>query len=149
MGQYAGNLNNAGERIELLDAVGTDIHDFRLEDNWFDITDGLGFSLTVRDPRTADPNAYDDKIVWRPSAKAGGSPGTDDSGQVPPLGAVVINELLANSQGSGPDWIELHNTTDQPIDIGGWFLSDDANNLTKYEVAAGVSIAADGVRRVL
>ena len=78
------------------------------------------------------------------SAKSGGSPGTDDSGQVPPLGVVVVNELLANSQGSGPDWIELHNTTDQPITIAGWFLSDDANNLTKYEIAAGTKIAADG-----
>ena len=144
VGQYAGSLNNAGERIELLDPVGTVIHDFRFEDNWFDITDGVGFSLTVKDPRTADPNAYDDKSLWRPSAKAGGSPGADDSGQVPPPGAVVINELLANSQGSGPDWIELHNTTEQPIDIGGWFLSDDANNLTKYEIAAGVGIPAGG-----
>jgi hypothetical protein len=124
--------------------VGTVIHDFRFEDNWFDITDGLGFSLTVKDPGTADPNAYDDKALWRPSAKAGGSPGANDSGQVPPLGSVVINELLANSQGSGPDWIELHNTTDQPISVAGWFLSDDANNLTKYEVAAGTSIAAHG-----
>ncbi len=144
IGQYVGSLNNAGERIELLDAAGTDIHDFRLEDNWFDITDGWGFSLTVRDGQAADPNGYDDKSVWRPSAKAGGSPGKDDSGQVPPPGSVVINELLANSQGSGPDWVELYNTTDRAIDIGGWFLSDDVNNLTKYEVAAGVSIPAYG-----
>ena len=144
VGEYAGSLNNAGERVELLDAVGTAIHDFRFEDNWFDITDGLGFSLTVKDPGTADANAYDDKALWRPSAKAGGSPGADDGGQVPPLGAVVINELLANSQDSEPDWIELHNTTDQPVSIAGWFLSDDANNLMKYEVAAGVSIPADG-----
>ncbi|MBN1505383.1 MAG: lamin tail domain-containing protein, partial [Sedimentisphaerales bacterium] len=143
-GQYAGSLNNAGERIELRDAAGAVIHDFRFEDDWFDITDGLGFSLTVKDPKTADPNTYSDKNLWRPSAKAGGSPGADDSGQVPALGSVVINELLANSQGSGPDWIELHNTTGQPIDIAGWFLSDDANNLTQYEITAGTSLPADG-----
>ena len=143
-GQYAGSLNNAGERIELLDAAGAVIYDFGFEDDWFDITDGLGFSLSIKDPKRADPNAYDDEDLWRPSAKAGGSPGTDDSGQVPALGAVVINELLANSQGSGPDWIELHNTTDQSIDIGGWFISDDVNNLSKYEIAAGTSIAGGG-----
>jgi len=51
-GQYFGSLNNAGERIELHDAVGAVIHDFRFRDNWFDITDGLGFSLTVKDPVT-------------------------------------------------------------------------------------------------
>ncbi|MBN1508327.1 MAG: lamin tail domain-containing protein [Sedimentisphaerales bacterium] len=144
VGSYAGSLNNAGERIELLDAAGTDIHDFRFEDGWFDITDGPGFSLTIKDPAGADPNAYDDEDLWRPSARAGGSPGADDSGQVPALGAVVISELLANSRGSAPDWIELHNTTDRPISIGGWFLSDDANNLTKYEIAAGTYIAANG-----
>jgi hypothetical protein len=144
VGEYAGNLNNAGERIELLDAAGTDIHDFRFEDDWFDITDGLGFSLTIRDPKTADPNAYDDEDLWRPSAKAGGSPGADDTGRVPSLGAVVINELLASSQGGDPNWIELHNTTDQSISISGWFLSDDANNLTKYQMAPGTSLAADG-----
>jgi len=142
IGQYMGSLNNAGERVELLDAAGSKIHEFRYEDDWFDITDGLGFSLTVRDPLTADPNAYGDKIHWRPSAKTSGSPGTDDSGRVPALGSVVINELLANSQDSGPDWVELFNTTDQPIDLAGWFLSDDPNNLTKYEIAADVNIPA-------
>jgi len=144
VGRYAGSLDNAGERIELLDAAGTVIHDFRYKDGWFDITDELGFSLTVTDPRTDDPNAYEDKDLWRPSATADGSPGADDSSLAPALGAVVINELLANSQGSGPDWIELYNTTDQPIDLGGWFLSDDADDLTKYEIAAGTTIAAQG-----
>ena len=146
VGQYGGSLNNAGERIELLDAAGAVIQNFRFEDNWFDITDGLGFSLTVRSPQTTDPNSYGSKGAWRPSAKAGGSPGTDDSGQVPVLGSIVINELLANSQGSGPDWIELYNTSTQAINIGGWFLSDDANDLTKYKIAAGTSIAPGGYK---
>jgi len=67
----------------------------------------MGFSLTIRDPRTADPNAYDDKDLWRPApqsrrlARAAAIQGEASacSGD-----AVVINELLANSQGSGPDW---------------------------------------------
>jgi len=146
VGEYAGSLNNAGERIELLNAAGAVIQDFHYEDNWFDITDGLGFSLTAQSPKTTDPNSYGSKGAWRPSAHAGGSPGTDDSGQVPALGSIVINELLANSQGSGPDWIELYNTTAQAIDIGGWFLSDDANDLTKYKIADGTSIAAGGYK---
>ena len=55
VGQYAGSLNNAGERIELLDAAGTVIHDFRFEDDWFDITDGLGFSLDSQRPQDSGP----------------------------------------------------------------------------------------------
>jgi len=143
-GEYAGNLNNAGERLVLQDAAGQIIHDFRFRDAWYGITGGLGFSLTVREPGVTGANAWGDKSVWRPSAQVGGSPGVDDTGDVPELGAVVVNELLANSLAGEPDWIELHNTTDRMIHIGGWFLSDDAQDLTKYEIAAGATIAPGG-----
>jgi hypothetical protein len=140
VGQYSGNLNNGGERVELQDAAGQTIHDFRYRDGWYDITDGTGFSLTVKDPLNADPTAWGDKSIWRPSANVGGSPGSDDTGQIPEIGDVVINELLAHSHAGAPDWIELHNTTEDPINIGGWFLSDDVANLTKYEIAEGTII---------
>jgi len=143
-GQYAGSLANGGEAIALQDALGRTVSAFRYSDGWFDMTDGQGFSLTVVDPVAIDPNALDEKSSWRPSAHAGGSPGFDDAGGVPELGAIVINELMANSPAGEPDWIELHNTTGQPIDIGGWFLSDDADDLAKYEIAVGTTIAAQG-----
>ena len=107
----------------------------------FDLTDGGGFSVTVRDPRSADFGSRD---AWRPSAYWGGSPGEGDEGLVPEPGSVVINEVLANSAGSGPDWIELFNATAQAIDIGGWFLSDDSNDLTKYRISAGTIVPAGG-----
>jgi len=143
-GQYAGSLNNAGERIELVDAAGQTIQAFRYQDDWYDITDGLGFSLVAQDPLATDPNAWGQKGTWRPSAAAGGSPGLDDTWDQPELGVVVINELLANPAAGASDWIELHNTTDQAIDLGGWFLSDDVDNLAKYEIAAGTIIPAGG-----
>ena len=55
VGQYAGSLNNGGERIELLDAAGGIIQSFEYKDSWFDQTDGMGFSLTILDPQ-ADGN---------------------------------------------------------------------------------------------
>jgi len=143
-GQYTGSLNNAGERIELQDAAGQTIHNFRYGDGWYDITDGLGFSLTVKDPANTEPNSLSDKGSWRPSATIGGSPGQDDTGDVPELGSVVINEVLAHSHAGGPDWIELHNTTSYRINIGGWFLSDDDNDFRKYEIAEGTSIGPYG-----
>lgn len=142
LGEYTGNLNNGGERIELVDAAGAVIHDFKYKDNWFGLTDGEGFSLTVREPQTAAD--LSDKSVWRPSAYSGGSPGTDDDGQVLEPGSVVINELLANSDGGASDWIELHNTTAEAIELGGWYLSDDANDPTRYEIAAGTTLVAGG-----
>lgn len=56
---------------------------------------------------------------------------------------VVINEILANS-GTAPDWIELHNRTQGPVDISGWFLSDDGTNPAKYRIPAGTILPADG-----
>ena len=49
-GQYAGSLDNAGEHVELRDAAGRTIHSFRYRDDWYDQTDGEGFSLTLTDP---------------------------------------------------------------------------------------------------
>lgn len=56
---------------------------------------------------------------------------------------VVINEVLANS-GTAPDWIELHNRTRSPVDIGGWFLSDDGTEIAKYRIPEGTVIPAGG-----
>jgi len=143
-GQYTGSLSNSGERIELQDALGAVIHNFQYRDDWFDITDGAGFSLTVADPAGTPVSFWGNRSAWRPSAASGGSPGSDDSGGVPALGTVVIDELLANSAGVGPDWIELHNTTDQAVNIGEWFLSDDGDDLTRYRIADGTVLPPNG-----
>jgi hypothetical protein len=139
-GQYSGRLDNAGERITLADAIGRTILDFRYKDGWYTITDDDDFSLTIIDPENPDPNSWDEKDSWRPSAYAGGSPAQDDSDILPNPGAVVINEVLAHSHAEASDWIELHNTTGTAIDIGGWYLSDSENNLKKYKIANGTTI---------
>ncbi len=143
-GQYAGSLANEGERIRLEDAVGQTILDFKYSDGWRDITDGGGFSLTVVNPANPDPNSWGEKDSWRASAFYGGSPGWDDTGIVPEPGSVVINEVLAHAHAEASDWIELYNTTGEAINIGGWFLSDDGNDLTKYQIADGAVIAGNG-----
>ncbi|MHC4214682.1 MAG: lamin tail domain-containing protein, partial [Planctomycetota bacterium] len=133
-GEYSGSLNNGGERIELEDPIGQTIHNFRYSDDWRENTDGVGYSLTIINPANSDPNSWDEKDSWRPSAYVNGSPGWDDTGILPNPGSIVINELLAHSDGYPNDWIELHNTTGGPIDIGGWFLSDNDSNLMKYKI---------------
>jgi len=143
-GEYGGNLSNGGEPVTLEDAAGQAIQQFNFRDGWYDVTDGVGFSLTARDPVSSEGLDWDAKGAWRPSAQLGGSPGYDDTGEVTTLGAVVVNELLANSDGGAGDWIELYNTTAGAIDIGGWFVSDEAGDLTKYEFPAGTVIPADG-----
>src|SRR5262245_2029053 len=63
--------------------------------------------------------------------------------------AVVINEFLADNEsgltdfaGEQQDWIELKNTGAVAENIGGWYLTDDSLNLTKWQIPAGTTIAA-------
>ena len=106
----------------------------------------------------ADPSAavtpvspYNDgtsSTFGEPNVYAGGTLQQDFSALrsvVPyaPLASIRINELLSHPS-LGVDWIELYNATTDPIDVGGWFLSDSASNLTKYEIPAGTVIAPAG-----
>ncbi|HNS22181.1 MAG TPA: lamin tail domain-containing protein [Sedimentisphaerales bacterium] len=77
-GEYSGSLSNAGERIELQDALGVTIQAVSYEDGWYPATDGTGYSLTARNPQTMDPSDESDETAWRPSAEPGGSPGRLD-----------------------------------------------------------------------
>ena len=145
-GQYVGSLDNGGEEIDLDDALGTEIHDFDYEDSWYELTDGLGFSLTMVNPNSADPNDWGQKSGWRSSLSEGGTPGRS-ADTVLAADSIVINELLAHSHGIEPDWIELYNKTEYAINIGGWFLSDDdsdPDSIRKYEIPADKFIAGHG-----
>ena len=75
VGQYAGSLNNAGEHLGLQDAAERVIHDFTYRDDWYDVTDGDGYSLSVVDPVNTPADAWGDVGTWGPSADPGGSPG--------------------------------------------------------------------------
>ena len=140
-GVYTGSLDNAGEHIQVTNARGRVVLDFEYDDNWYDHTDGGGYSLVAIDP-AAPPPQYGLKSNWRPSNLPLGLPGAPDPGINP--GAVVINEVMTHGQGTSPDWIELHNTTNSAINVGGWFLSDSALDLKKYQIAAGTMIPARG-----
>ena len=138
-GQYELALSNGGETITAIGALGETLFEFEYGDDWFDHTDGGGYSLTVRNPSDSSVD-LSHPTAWRPSDAEGGSPGRADSAVDP--GAVVIHELLATSDGTG--WLELHNTTSDPIDVGHWYLSDSADELRKYQFATGTIIPADG-----
>jgi hypothetical protein len=69
----------------------------------------------------------------------------------PAVGSLLINEVLASNDsllfdlnGEDEDWIELVNTTNTPIDLAGFYLSDDPLNLMAWAFPAGTSIPANG-----
>ncbi len=146
VGEYTGYaLSNGGEEIVLRDAAGTEIHDFDYND-WYPVTDGYNFSLCIIDPASTDPNDWDEKEGWQASSANGGSPGAANPANVVANGSIVINEVLTHTDDPDGDWIELHNTTGVAIDVGGWFLSDDFDNLKRYEIASGTLVPANGYK---
>ena len=140
-GQYLGRLANDGERIKLVDAAGSTIHDFKYKDDWRDITDGEGYSLVINDVADPDVNNWKDKHHWSASTPVGGTPGAEDTG--PRFGDIVINEILAHSDDYPDDWIELRNMSNSNIDLSGWYLSDSSSNLQKYQIPSIAPIPPD------
>jgi hypothetical protein len=139
-GEFARDLGNGGDTLTLLDPQGGAILTVQYDDvpPWPTAPDGLGYSLVIVDP-LADPAIA---ANWRTSSAIHGSPHADDP--PPSFAGVVINEVLAHSDPPFEDAIELRNLTATPIDVGGWFLSDDANSPTKFRIPDGTVIAPGG-----
>ncbi|MBN1925139.1 MAG: lamin tail domain-containing protein [Prolixibacteraceae bacterium] len=141
-GEYEGQLNNGGERITLVLPTGDTIVTVSYNDKgeWPSSPDGLGFSLV---PASNDPDTdWDDGSNWRASATIHGSPGADDASSS--ILEIIINEILSNSTQPDVDVIELFNPNNTQVNIGGWFLSDDRDEPTKWVIPQGTIIPANG-----
>jgi hypothetical protein len=57
---------------------------------------------------------------------------------------IVINELLAHSHDTAPDWIELYNASSAPVHVSGWLLSDNNDDINRYRIADGTVIDPNG-----
>ena len=132
-GQWQGGLSDSGETITLLAYDGSVIQQFTYNDkgNWPARADGDGSSLERIDPR----EGLHDLKNWRASVDFGGSPGRAG---LEPIG-VVINEILAHTDPpmTPSDSIELLNTTAAAVDLSGWYLSDSAQQLRKFQIPDG------------
>lgn len=73
IGDYSGLLDNAGERLKLVDALGEGILDFVWSDLWYPPSDGAGRTLVIRDPNIPF-NQYDEPSSWGLSATQDGTP---------------------------------------------------------------------------
>jgi hypothetical protein len=140
-GTFTGVLSDAGELITLRDADNAVLQSFAYVDTWAEASDGDGHSLVIRDSN--QPLAsWQIPSGWHASSRIGGSPSAVDTGIYP--GAVVINELLAHQDLATGDWLELHNTSPAAIDVGGWYLSDDPGQHSKYRILDGTTIQPGG-----
>lgn len=57
---------------------------------------------------------------------------------------VVINEVLAHTDPPFEDAVEVRNLGDTPVDLGGWFLSNDLDSWRKYRIPLGTLLPARG-----
>ena len=120
--------------------LGTNVFSFTYNNAvpWPITPDGYGFSL-VRENLAGNP---DSSSSWRPSSALGGSPGADDPGSS--IAPIVINEILTHTDLPQVDAIELFNPTATSVNLGGWFLSDDAAQPKKFRIPKGTAIPAGG-----
>jgi len=134
-GIYAGKLDNAGETLRLSTPTGVTVLELSYGDSapWPVTADGMGWSLVLEDPVSGS---------YRASSAVGGSPGDADPAYAIP--AVAINELLTHTDLPLVDAIELHNPTAVPVNVGGWFLSDDKDVPKKFRIPDNTTIGAGG-----
>jgi len=117
--------------------------------------DGQGEALLLSD---ADQNVID--AVYFGAQAAGVSTGrlpdgaanfvsftttpSPDASNYLPLTNALINEILSHTDPPLEDAIELYNPSPSLVNIGGWFLSDDAANFKKFRIPDGAELAANG-----
>jgi len=151
-GVFPNKLSNSGEQVRLVDFYNGTIADFEYNDGrgWPRVADGSGHSMIPLESALAgEPDGslcYGGN--WRASAYIGGSPGADE----PELArTVVVNEFMAHTDFSSPlypqydsdDWIELYNASGGTVNMSGWYLSDDGDDLKKWAIPA-VDISGHG-----
>ena len=127
--EYSGNLNNNGEQISLFAGDGTLLQQFRYNDsgNWPQRADGRASSLEA----VSVDGDFSRPSNWRNSTGFGGSPGLANER---PADDVVINELLTHTDLPQIDSIELHNVSQNAIDVGNWYISDSRANYLRYQI---------------
>lgn len=112
------------------------------------LTDSDGDGLEDGDEVTPNPHVTspvnvdtDGDLVRDPLELMVGSDPQDPGS----TGMVLISEFMASNgfslddeDGDNSDWIEIVNATGSPVSVGGMFLTDDALNLPKWGIPAGL-----------
>ncbi|MFY0626901.1 MAG: lamin tail domain-containing protein [Reichenbachiella sp.] len=141
-GQYSGQLKNSGELININNSTGRVVISIEYDDDapWPLSADGLGNSLVA-----IEMNPSTDPMLasyWRTSTEVGGSPYMDDPEST--ISPIIINEILANTSNPLVDKIELYNPNGEEVEIGNWFLTDEKDIPSKWQIPTGTVIPANG-----
>lgn len=119
----SGDLFWAGE---LQTTVGAGSNDGNLMDPVIDLTDNAISLTAMFTPLSATERTAEGLTPVRIN-------------EVSAANGIYVNEFFKRN-----DWVELYNTTDQPIDVEGMYLSDNLNKPKKYQIAK-----ADGISTII
>lgn len=116
-GEYAGRLDNGGERLVLLDATNEEILDFDYKP-WLPTTDGVGYSMEIVD-ENAPPDTWSDSVQWRASDAKNGSPGTGAT-KLPTPGSpeILVQPVGQTLLPTDPVTLSLAVTNDAVLPLG-------------------------------
>ncbi len=156
----ATRLNNSGDAVVLKWKDGTvlnrmtygDENDGTLSDNA--PTAGKRTSLVrIPDGTHSGNDAIDWKVTATPTRGTTNRITTPSTGSTPaaasrtetggmmqvPIGAVRINEWVADPPDNGSEWVELINTAQEPVSLAGWVLEEGGGEQTKLSGVLGTS----------
>jgi len=106
-----------------------------------DVCPGFGDTLIGTSCDDGDPLTVND--IWQSNCLCLGS------GDEIVINEVFLSGFNGSEQGDHgfkiPDWVELYNPSGVSVNLAGWYLSDNQNNVTKWEIPSG-SIPANGRR---
>ncbi len=58
----------------------------------------------------------------------------------PPRGSILINEFMSNAAEGQDEWIEIFNSSNYEIDLGGWFITDNSKSAKKTFCEKGCTL---------
>ncbi len=141
---------SAGDVIRLTNAAGEPLFTMEIPSIY------TGYTLSWDDnarqyvemlPSPLYPNTPAGSAAYEESRKLGENDAPLSVGATAQHNGVYISELMARNgtttagpNGQYPDWIELHNTTNAPVDLSGCGISDDIRKPYKFTFPQGSSI---------
>lgn len=138
-GPFVFSLSNTSDQVRLFNATNTLVTSVSYIDSlpWPRGADGYGRTLELLNAN--NPNG--DASNWFDGCM-GGSPG---AAYTPCKDPIVFAEINYNSDSlfDTDDWVELKNTTNAAINIGGYTFSDGSDS-NKYVIPAGTTLPAQG-----
>jgi hypothetical protein len=141
-GAETNGLPGGGGRVRLRsegDSVLLEVN-YEVDPPWPVAADGGGHSLVLVRPSYGE----NDVRAWAASAPIDGTPGRDEPYSTDPLDNVVINEFLAHTDLPQEDFVELYNHGNQPVNISGAYLTDEATRTNQFQIPNGTVIPARG-----